>query len=288
MQQDVARFEQRHHTRLGRDVDDDRAAFFAGEFQIIERLGVFGGLPGEIKIAESFVMSLGLGGDDRANERRGQNLQLIAGLAENQTDDPAPGDGRFGPANAFDFRAQFQLHVHGIAHVGVTDGKPAELSLAHLQIARAPADDLDVFVFLDRLRQGGGFESGPEFFVRAGDDGDVGRIIHPFHFGIPPAAASAFLHAHQRAVGQVIGRSQDLPRADDQPGFGDRLDAFGPGLKVIVLFAIDFDADQGALPVACGLPGGFAAQGGDRSQQQPNHIAMGPSKLHRRRSLGTP
>src|SRR5207247_10576803 len=126
----------------------------------------------------------------------------------------------------------------------MTDGKPAELGLAHLEVARAPTNDLDLFVFSDRVGGPCRFEPGPELFVRAGDDRDVGRVIRPLHLGARPLAASAFLDADERAIVQAIGGGEDFPRADEEAGFGDRLDALGPGLEVIILLAIDFDADE--------------------------------------------
>ena len=104
LQQDIAPFNDRLNARLLRHVNNHHPAFFALELQVIERLRVFGGLPGEIKIAEAFVMAFFLRVENRANERRRQHLQLVPGLREDQTDDFAPGDGRLRPAHTVDLR----------------------------------------------------------------------------------------------------------------------------------------------------------------------------------------
>ena len=104
LQQNVAGSEHRSRVALVGHIDDHHAALFAFELQVIKRLRVFGGLPGEIKIAEAFVMAFFLRVENRANERRRQHLQLVPGLREDQTDDFAAGDGRLRPAHTVDFR----------------------------------------------------------------------------------------------------------------------------------------------------------------------------------------
>ena len=170
----------------------------------------------------------------------------------------------------------------------MTDGKAAELGFAHFEVARAPADDLYLFFFFDRLGERGWFQSRPELFVRAGDDGEVGGIISPLDPGAPPGAASAFLQAHQRAVVQPIGGGEDFARADEEAGFDDRLHMLGPGLEIIILLAMDLDADQFALPIARRLLRGLAAKAGPGAKQQKNCEATDKSNVHSRRSLGTP
>src|SRR2546430_17679653 len=95
----------------------------------------------------------------------------------------------------------------------MTDRKAAELGFAHFEVARAPADDLYVFFFFDRLGERGWSQSPPELFVRVGDDGEVGGIIGPLDPAPPPRAASAFLQAHPRAVVQPLGGGGGFVRA---------------------------------------------------------------------------
>ena len=288
LQEDVQGFDDRLDTRLVRHIDDHRAPLLTFELEVIERLGIFGGLPGEIKIAKALVTALLLGVEDRADERRREHLQLVSRLREDQADDLAPGNRRLRPADAVDVRIQFQLHMHRVAHIRMSHGETVELGLADLKIARAPAEDLNVFALFDRLRQRDRFQSGPELFLGAGDDREVGREIDPLHFGIPPFAAAVALDAHQRSVVQSVGGRQDFTRSDDDSRFYNRLNPLGPGLEVIVLFAVDFDADNHALPVAGGFLRHFAAETGRRRQRQANCEPVKKSKPHNRRSLGTP
>src|SRR5439155_25357883 len=129
-------------TRLVRHIDDHRAPLLTFELEVIERLGIFGGLPGEIKIAKALVTALLLRVEDRADERRREHLQLVSRLREDQADDLAPGNRRLRPADAVDVRIQFQLHMHRVAHIRMSDSETVELGLADLKIARATADDL--------------------------------------------------------------------------------------------------------------------------------------------------
>ena len=170
----------------------------------------------------------------------------------------------------------------------MTDREAAELGLADFEVARAPADDLDVLFFFDRVGERGRFQSGPEFFIRTGHEGEIGRVIHPLRLGVPPATPAALLHAHQSAVVASIRSCQDFTRADDDAGLDGGLDAFGPGLEIVILLAIDFDADQHALPIARGFLLSVTAKTGRGFQQENSEAVTYKADVHSRRSLGTP
>src|SRR5947207_13626437 len=108
----------------------------------------------------------------------------------------------------------------------MTDREAAELGLADFEVARAPADDLDVLFFFDRVGERGRFQSGPEFFIRAGHEGEVGRVIHPLRLSAPPATPAALLHAHLRPLVASIRSCQTFTTADHDAGVDAGLDAF--------------------------------------------------------------
>src|SRR2546427_10003942 len=86
LQQDVQGFDDRLDTRLVWHIDDHRAPLFTFELAVIERLGIFGGLPGEIRIAKALVTDLLLRVEDRAGERRREDLPRGSRLREYQAD----------------------------------------------------------------------------------------------------------------------------------------------------------------------------------------------------------